>query len=111
MIMETTDEKAEEYSAALYNQSGTYSKGEIETAFVSGFNSAMEEIGGSCDGSKPGRLLFVSKDEYYAIKNSISSIHQVIGVFQHEGPAKTRRLEFAKMLEDLIKRYEDKEKL
>lgn len=211
--MRTTDKKSEEYSTSLCNQSGTYSKGAIETAFVSGFNSAMEEIGesagyviaerrrqindkkldaahddkwvdgelaqaascyalppfivernglNSCcmtkrfptlwpptwkdrwwkpakndsiderlqelsksgalilaemdrlqrakrktyDGRNPGRTLFISEEEYYAIKNSISSIHQVIGAFNHEGIAKARRLEFAKKLENLIERYE-----
>lgn len=43
--MKTTDEKAEEFSASLSNQSGTYAKGEIETAIVCGYNKALEEIG------------------------------------------------------------------
>ena len=43
--MKTTDEKSEEYSSILCNQSGIYSKGEIETAFVVGYNEAMREIG------------------------------------------------------------------
>jgi len=204
MIMRTTDEKSEEYSAALCNQSGTYTKGEIETAFVFGYNKAMEEISPNAlacieerkrqievegfdskkddnytseellglaasylmaplyrktkvfppyfprrwdwswwkpakdnsidgrlrelsksgalifaemdrisrlksntyDGNDRGCMLFISEDEYYAIKNCISSIHQVIGAFNHEGIAKTRRLEFAKKLENLIERYE-----
>lgn len=58
------------------------------------------------DYSRYGHTLFISQDEYYAIKNAISSIHQVIGAFNHEGMAKTRRLEMAEKLEGLIKRYE-----
>ena len=46
--MKTTDEKSEEYSSILCNQSGIYSKGEIETAFVVGYNEAMGEIGLCC---------------------------------------------------------------
>lgn len=38
--MKTLDEKSAEYSARLSNQSGNYTKGEIETAYVSG---AIEE--------------------------------------------------------------------
>nr|DAT27588.1 MAG TPA: hypothetical protein [Caudoviricetes sp.] len=206
MKMKTTDEKAGEFSASLSNQSGTYAKGEIETAFVCGYNKALEEIGSNAlacimerkrqiemegfdlkrddsytdeelpclaasylmaplyrktkvippyfprrwdwswwkpakdnsvkerlrelsksgalilaemdrlvrsennveaeDYSRYGHTLFISQDEYYAIKNSISSIHQVIGAFNHEGMAKTRRLEFAKKLENLVERYE-----
>ena len=46
--MKTTDEKSKEYSSILCNQSGIYSKGEIETAFVVGYNEAMGEIGLRC---------------------------------------------------------------
>lgn len=34
--MKTLDEKSAEYSARLSNQSGNYTKGEIETAYVTG---------------------------------------------------------------------------
>lgn len=34
--MKTLDEKAAEYSARLSNQSGNYTKGEVETAYVTG---------------------------------------------------------------------------
>jgi hypothetical protein len=36
--MKTLDEKAADYSAILCNQSGNYTKGEIETAYVTGAN-------------------------------------------------------------------------
>lgn len=39
--MKTLDEKAAEYSARLCNQSGTYTKGEIETAYVTGAVESM----------------------------------------------------------------------
>lgn len=39
----TTDQKSEQYSARLSNQSGNYSKGEIETAYVTGYNDAEDE--------------------------------------------------------------------
>lgn len=62
--MKTLDEKSAEYSAKLCNQSGNYSKGEIETAYVLGaseniylqygkcgtFGQALEDI-------KQGRLV------------------------------------------------------
>lgn len=40
--MKTLDEKSAEYSARLSNQSGEYSKGEIETAYVIGANENEE---------------------------------------------------------------------
>lgn len=40
--MKTLDEKSEEYSASLCNQSGTYTKGEIETAYVVGASENKE---------------------------------------------------------------------
>lgn len=40
--MRTLDEKAAEYSARLSNQSGNYSKGEIETAYVVGAMESQE---------------------------------------------------------------------
>lgn len=71
--MRSSDEKAAEYSARLCNQTGSYSKGEIETAYVvgvvenealmsgetgtfgqaivslqRGFNIARQEWGGKC---------------------------------------------------------------
>lgn len=39
----TTDQKSEQYSAILCNQSGKYTKGEIETAYVTGYNDAEQE--------------------------------------------------------------------
>ena len=39
----TTDQKSEEYSGRLCNQSGKYTKGEIETAYVTGYNDAERE--------------------------------------------------------------------
>ena len=40
--MKTLDEKAVEYSAALCNQTGNYTKGEIETAYVMGATDNTE---------------------------------------------------------------------
>lgn len=45
--MKTTDQKSQEYSSILCNQSGIYTKGELETAFVVGYNEAQSEIGRS----------------------------------------------------------------
>lgn len=42
IIMKTLDEKAAEYSARLSNQSGNYTKGEIETAYVVGAMESQE---------------------------------------------------------------------
>lgn len=39
----TTDQKSEQYSGRLCNQSGKYTKGEIETAYVVGYNDAEQE--------------------------------------------------------------------
>lgn len=39
----TTDQKSEQYSGRLCNQSGKYTKGEIETAYVAGYNDAEQE--------------------------------------------------------------------
>ena len=41
-IMKTLDEKSAEYSAKLCNQSGSYTKGEIETAYVIGASENEE---------------------------------------------------------------------
>lgn len=40
--MKTLDEKSAEYSAKLCNQSGSYTKGEIETAYVIGASESEE---------------------------------------------------------------------
>ena len=40
--MKTLDEKSAEYSAKLCNQSGSYTKGEIETAYVIGASENEE---------------------------------------------------------------------
>lgn len=39
----TMDQKSEQYSGRLCNQSGKYTKGEIETAYVVGYNDAEQE--------------------------------------------------------------------
>ena len=44
--MKTLDEKSAEYSAILCNQSGTYTKGEIETAYVVGASENEELVEG-----------------------------------------------------------------
>lgn len=44
--MKTLDEKSIEYSARLSNQSGNYTKGEIETAYVTGAAQNMELVFG-----------------------------------------------------------------
>lgn len=44
--MKTLDEKAMEYSARLCNQSGTYTKGEIETSYVTGAVESQDLIVG-----------------------------------------------------------------
>lgn len=46
--MKTLDEKAAEYSARLSNQSGNYTKGEIETAYVVGAAENEELASGEC---------------------------------------------------------------
>lgn len=46
--MKTLDEKAAEYSARLSNQSGNYTKGEIETAYVIGAAQNEELASGEC---------------------------------------------------------------
>lgn len=37
----TTDEKAMAYTARICNQTGIFTKGEVETAFVTGYNEAI----------------------------------------------------------------------
>jgi hypothetical protein len=44
--MKTTDERSVEYSARLCNQSGNYTKGEIETAYVIGASENEELLEG-----------------------------------------------------------------
>lgn len=39
----TTDQKSEQYSGRISNQSGVYTKGEIETAYVTGYCEAEQE--------------------------------------------------------------------
>lgn len=46
--MKTLDEKSAEYSAKLSNQSGNYTKGEIETAYVVGAAENEELASGEC---------------------------------------------------------------
>jgi len=62
--METLDEKAVKYSAKLCNQSGNYSKGELETAYVLGANESKYLQYGQCgtfsqalEDIKQGRLV------------------------------------------------------
>lgn len=62
--MKTLDEKSAEYSAKLCNQSGNYSKGEIETAYVIGANESSElqhgefgTFGQALESVKQGRLV------------------------------------------------------
>lgn len=61
--MKTLDEKSAEYSARLCNQSGNYSKGELETAYVIGANESRElqhgeygTFGQALESVKQGRL-------------------------------------------------------
>jgi len=61
--MKTLDEKAAEYSAKLCNQSGNYSKGELETAYVLGANESrglqygeFGTFGQALESIKQGRL-------------------------------------------------------
>jgi hypothetical protein len=61
--MKTLDERAAEYSAKLCNQSGNYSKGELETAYVLGANESRElqygqfgTFGQALESIKQGRL-------------------------------------------------------
>ncbi|WP_110312130.1 DUF2829 domain-containing protein [Dysgonomonas alginatilytica] len=61
--MKTLDEKSAEYSAKLCNQSGNYSKGELETAYVLGANESRElqygehgTFGQALESVKQGRL-------------------------------------------------------
>ena len=61
--MKSLDEKAAEYSAKLCNQSGNYSKGELETAYVLGANESRElqhgqfgTFGQALESIKQGRL-------------------------------------------------------
>ena len=42
--MKSLDEKAAEFAAGLCNQSGNYTKGEIETAYIVGANEGQELI-------------------------------------------------------------------
>lgn len=44
--MKSLDEKSAEYSAKLCNQTGNYTKGEIETAYVIGATENAELISG-----------------------------------------------------------------
>lgn len=39
----TIDQKLEQYSGRINNQSGVYTKGEIETAYVTGYSEAEQE--------------------------------------------------------------------
>lgn len=39
----TTNQKAEEYSSRICKKSGKYTKGEIETAYATGYNDAERE--------------------------------------------------------------------
>lgn len=62
--MKTLDEKSAEYSARLCNQSGSYSKGEIETAYVLGANDHLYlqyvkcgTFGQALEDLKQGRLV------------------------------------------------------
>ena len=62
--MKTLDEKSAEYSAMLCNQSGSYSKGELETAYVIGANESRElqcgefgTFGQALESIKQGRLV------------------------------------------------------
>ena len=41
--MKNSDDLSTEYTASLYNQTGVFTKGEIETAFVSGRASGIED--------------------------------------------------------------------
>ncbi|MFV0420029.1 MAG: DUF2829 domain-containing protein [Dysgonomonas sp.] len=61
--MKTLDEKSTEYSAKLCNQSGNYSKGEVETAYLIGANENRElqpgesgTFGQALESIKQGRL-------------------------------------------------------
>lgn len=61
--MKTLDEKSAEYAAKLCNQSGSYSKGEIETAYLIGANESRElqygefgTFGQALESVKQGRL-------------------------------------------------------
>lgn len=38
-----TEQKSEQYSGRISNQSGVYTKGEIETAYVTGYREAEQE--------------------------------------------------------------------
>lgn len=62
--MKTLDEKAAEYSAKLSNQSGNYTKGEMETAYVCGVTENQElevgevgTFGQAIESIKRGRLV------------------------------------------------------
>lgn len=62
--MKTLDERSAEYSAKLCNQSGNYSKGELETAYVLGANENRElqygefgTFGQALESLKQGRLV------------------------------------------------------
>lgn len=64
MNRKTLDEKSAEYSAKLCNQSGSYSKGELETAYVLGANESRElqrgefgTFGQALESVKQGRLV------------------------------------------------------
>lgn len=85
--MKTLDEKAIEYSARLSNQSGTYTKGEIETAYVTGAASAAElvlgELGtfGQAYASTQRGFIVARKewgDRCYIVKQINSDIAPVI---------------------------------
>ena len=39
----TIDQKSEQYSERINNKSGVYTKGEIETAYVTGYSEAEQE--------------------------------------------------------------------
>lgn len=62
--MKTLDERSAEYSAKLCNQSGNYSKGELETAYVLGASENRElqhgefgTFGQALESVKQGRLV------------------------------------------------------
>lgn len=40
----TTDEKAMAYTARIVNQTDNFTKGEVETAFVTGYKVALREV-------------------------------------------------------------------
>lgn len=60
--MKTTDEKARDYTNRILNQTGTYTKGELETAYVTGaieasavFDNSNISFGRALDALKQGK--------------------------------------------------------